>query len=138
MKRCPKCNFLNEDFAASCGSCGVSFGFGKGKKSKSSKTNPYAKYSLIFGIVSIPLICLCLGWIPGAIAIVFGAVARYRIKRSQDTQTGATMALIGIILGIVSVGAAVALLIYAAVSTDPAVREFWQNLDVQLKESGNN
>lgn len=138
MKSCPKCNFLNKDFAASCGSCGASFGFGRGKKSKDSKINPYAKYSLILGIVSLPFIYCCLGWIPGAIAVVFGLVARYRIKKSQDTQTGSVVALVGIILGLVSVGAAVALLIYTFVGQNSSISEFWQNIDTQLKESGNN
>ncbi|GAE88426.1 DUF4190 domain-containing protein [Acetivibrio straminisolvens] len=119
MKRCPKCNFLNEDFASSCGGCGAPFGLGIVKKFKDSKTNLYAKYALVLGIISIPLIYFCLGWITGATAIAFGILARYKIKKSQGTQTGGTMSLVGIILGIVAVGAAVALLIYAAYITNP-------------------
>jgi len=51
----------------------------------------------------------------------FGIVAKYKIKKSQGTQAGGTMAMIGIVLGIIGVGAAVALLIYAALMTDPVV-----------------
>lgn len=139
MKRCPKCNFLNEDFAATCGSCCASF-FGPGiiRKFKDPNTNLYAKYALVLGIISIPLIYLCLGWITGATAIAFGIVAKYKIKKSQGTQAGGTMAMIGIVLGIIGVGAAVALLIYAALMTDPVVCRLPESLEIYLNEKGNN
>jgi len=48
------------------------------------------------------------------------------------------MAMIGIVLGIIGVGAAVALLIYAALMTDPVVCRLPESLEIYLNEKGNN
>jgi len=59
-------------------------------------------------------------------------------KKIASTQAGGTMAMIGIVLGIIGVGAAVALLIYAALMTDPVVCRLPESLEIYLNEKGNN
>ena len=56
--------------------------------------------SLVLGIVSIPL---CFIFIPGLLAVIFGAVALGQIK-SNPGQTGRGQAIAGLILGGISIG----------------------------------
>lgn len=59
--------------------------------------------SLVLGLISVPGDCLYgLGIIPGILAIVFGFIARSRIQRGESGGTG--MALAGLILGFISSG----------------------------------
>lgn len=58
-----------------------------------------ARTSLVFGIISVPLAFLL---IPGVIAVVSGYKARRKIRASPGSGKGATMSLVGMILGLVS------------------------------------
>ncbi|MGH2819563.1 MAG: DUF4190 domain-containing protein [Actinomycetota bacterium] len=76
------------------------------------RTNGLAVASMIFGIASLALGVFCyFGILSGPAAIVMGLVARRQIGRSQGTETGAGMALAGIILGAVAVVAVVAFVV---------------------------
>jgi hypothetical protein len=71
--------------------------------------------SLVLGIVSLPGSCIYgLGVVPGILAIVFGFIARSRIRRNQTA--GAGMALAGLILGFISVGLIVVLFLLVIVA----------------------
>jgi hypothetical protein len=85
-------------------------------------SNGMAVASLVLGICAIPMTCFHgIGVIPGILAIVFGFIARARVKRGE-AQFGAGMALAGIICGFVPivlilVALAFVLLIAIGVST---------------------
>ena len=75
-------------------------------------TDGMAIASLVLGIVSFPLQCLYgLGMIPAILAIVFGFLARGRIKRGE--RSGAGMALAGLLCGFISAGLVVLLVVIA-------------------------
>ena len=66
--------------------------------------NGMAVASLVLGIVSYPISVLyCAGVIPALLAVIFGFIARGKIKRGETT-VGGGMALAGIILGFVQLG----------------------------------
>jgi len=136
MKRCPKCNFLMKILPhmrkLRC------FLFGRDNKEvQGPNTNLYAKYALVLVLFQYRLYiyvlvdnrsnCHC-----------FWNCGKIQDKKSQGTQAGGTMAMIGIVLGIIGVGAAVALLIYAALMTDPVVCRLPESLEIYLNEKGNN
>lgn len=67
------------------------------------QSNNKALWSMIIGIVSIPLICCsCFAWI-GIAAIVLGNQAKREIAASGGMQTGEGQAKAGVILGWVGV-----------------------------------
>jgi hypothetical protein len=67
------------------------------------QSNGMAVASMVLGIVSYPVSMLyCMGAIVAILAIVFGFVARGRIKRNETT-VGGGMALAGIILGFIHI-----------------------------------
>ena len=63
------------------------------------KTNGLAIASLILAIVSVPSIVSGCGGFLGIAAFITGLIARQQVKESDGTQSGAGMALVGIILG---------------------------------------
>ncbi|MEO6470459.1 MAG: DUF4190 domain-containing protein [Aeromicrobium sp.] len=68
------------------------------------ETNKTALWSMIAGIASIPLLCLCgIGFFGGITALALGIVSKGQIKKSQGMQTGNGQALAGIILGAVAI-----------------------------------
>ena len=80
------------------------------------RTCPFAIVSLIVGITSF-----CLPILGSITAIVFGAVALSRIKSSSGALTGRAMAIVGIVLGCISlvVGPLVFLAFWALVAHAP-------------------
>ena len=111
MKRCPVCDYLNDDWPVVCGSCGAlcdsrseygTLGVDNYMPIK-AKTNGMAIASLVLGIVSVLTCCCFIGIIPGILAVVFGFIARSTIDKSMGAQTGKGMALAGIILGFLSI-----------------------------------
>ena len=65
-------------------------------------SNGFAIASMVLGIAAYPMSILisCMGVIPALLAIIFGFLARAKIKRGE-VHVGAGMALAGIILGFV-------------------------------------
>jgi|GEM_PF-1553771 len=80
--------------------------------------------SMISGIVSIPLICLCFLSLPFSLfAIVAGHISRGIFRRSQGQVTGDGMAVAGLCLGYVSLSIVIGMLVFmfAVGSNDPAM-----------------
>lgn len=85
--------------------------------------NQSALWSMILGIVSIPMACFCgIGVVTGIAAIVLGIVAKRQIAQSNAMQpgapqSGAGQALAGIICGIVAVAFALLYVVLFSIST---------------------
>jgi hypothetical protein len=92
------------------------------------RTDGLAIASLIIGILALVCSVACLGLILGPAAAITGFIARQRITSSGGTVGGGTLAVVGLVLGIVgfllSAGAIVLLLIgaIAAPGTSPPTR----------------
>jgi hypothetical protein len=65
------------------------------------QNEPLAVWSLVLSIAGIPLLCCWIGLIGTILGIVFGAIARKRIRESGGMLTGDGLALAGLIVGIV-------------------------------------
>jgi len=65
------------------------------------RTSGMATASMVLGIVSIiALTCCCgTGFIPSVLAVVFGHVALYQIRRSAGRLEGSSMAVAGLVCG---------------------------------------
>ena len=70
-------------------------------------TPPAATWSLVLGLLSI----FCFGAVAGIPAIICGHSARNRIQRDPGSFSGAGMALAGLILGYISTGITVLVLL---------------------------
>jgi hypothetical protein len=68
-----------------------------------------ATAAMVIGIISVTVGWLCLGPIPGIAAIIMGAVAISKIKKTPDRVGGKPMAVVGVVTGSVTV------LIYAGI-----------------------
>jgi uncharacterized membrane protein len=70
------------------------------------------------GLAIASLVCSCIGIfllaIPSVLGVIFGFVARSQIRRSGGTQSGAGMALAGIIVGFAVIVIVVVIFIVAA------------------------
>jgi len=66
-----------------------------------TKRHGLAVSSLVFGILSFPGLLIGIGFLFALLAIIFGAVASGKIKRSGGFYTGKGMAKAGLILGII-------------------------------------
>jgi hypothetical protein len=71
----------------------------KPKNAPLKKVHPMAMAALILGIVSY--ILFFIGFIPAILAIVFGDIARERIRQQPDLYEGEVLAKVGKMLGIV-------------------------------------
>ncbi|HEV2140875.1 MAG TPA: DUF4190 domain-containing protein [Candidatus Dormibacteraeota bacterium] len=73
------------------------------------RTDGLAIASLVVGIVSIVCSIACLGIVLGPTAAIMGFISRQRISSSGGAMGGGTLAIVGLVLGIVgfiaSVGA---------------------------------
>jgi hypothetical protein len=65
-------------------------------------TSPLAIASMIAGIASIPLSCICIGGLAGIAAIIMGIMAMGKMKQDSNIR-GRGMALAGIITGSVGI-----------------------------------
>lgn len=110
MKVCPRCGSNCGDGEGFCAICGYAFPAGSGAQRPNdpggaivSHTSPFAVASLVLGIASPVLLC-CYGFgvLPSVLAIVFGVMARSRIRQSAGGETGMGLATAGIVLGIVT------------------------------------
>jgi hypothetical protein len=70
------------------------------------KTSPLAIVSLVLGIIGLPC---CYIFVFGIAAVVTGVLARKQIDESQGALKGAGMAMGGLVLGIVTIVAAIVL-----------------------------
>lgn len=86
---------------------GAAYGYGA-PGFQGPQANQMALWSMITGIASIPLLCLCgLGFFAGIAAMVLGIVSKGQISKSRGMQTGGDQALAGIILGSIAIAFAV-------------------------------
>lgn len=104
MKKCPRCNYSNDDFNIVCTGCGSNLDEMPDPEYNyvddpfpypTVKTNELAVASFILGIISLALCCVILG----PVALILGIIAKNQIKESGGFQKGEGMALVGIILG---------------------------------------
>ena len=89
---------------------------GAGAGYASPRTDGLAIGSLIAGIVSIVCAFMCLGIIAGPAAAIMGFISRQRIATSGGMMGGGTLALVGLILGIVGFVASVGWFFYVVAS----------------------
>jgi hypothetical protein len=79
------------------------------------RTDGLAIASLVIGILSLVCSFVCLGLILGPVAAIMGFIARQRVASSGGTLGGGTLAVVGLVLGIVgfilSAGAIVLVLV---------------------------
>jgi len=68
-----------------------------------------ATAAMVIGIIGVTVGWLCLGPIPGIAAIIMGAIAISKIKKTPDRVGGKPMAVVGVVTGSVTV------LIYAGI-----------------------
>ncbi|HOM02178.1 MAG TPA: DUF4190 domain-containing protein [Acetivibrio sp.] len=114
MKLCPNCGKINEDFLDTCSQCGSLLNnegeyntYAGVNEMQYGKTNGFAIASLVLGISNFLLSCCCgLGIIPSILAVVFGFMAKNKIKQSNGLEKGDGLALAGIILGFIGIGLA--------------------------------
>ena len=65
------------------------------------RTDGLAIASLVLGILSVACFFICLGIVLGPIAAIMGFISRQRVATSGGMLGGGTMALIGLILGVI-------------------------------------
>jgi hypothetical protein len=80
------------------------------------RTDGLAVASLVVGILSIVCSIGCLGIILGPTAAIMGFISRQRISTSGGVLGGGTLAIVGLILGIVGFVASVGWFFYIVVS----------------------
>jgi hypothetical protein len=83
---------------------------------RATDANGMALASMILGIVSYPIsfFASCAGIVPAILAVIFGFIARNRVKRGETT-VGNGQALAGIILGMIHLGLLVIGIIIVAI-----------------------
>ena len=97
------------------------------------KTNSFALVSLILGIVSLPLMCCCVGVITAILAIIFGFIAKNKIAASNGYETGNGMALAGIIIGFAVIGIAI-ILVIVSIANGGSSGNFWEQFNNSFQE----
>jgi ribosomal protein S27AE len=116
MKVCPKCGMQNDDNSVVCTQCGFLFSneaapeFSKPvvqqapvyNQNAVPKNNGFAIASLVLGIVGV--VACCYGLVPQVLAVIFGFIAKKKIKESNGAEQGENFAKIGTILGFVGFG----------------------------------
>jgi hypothetical protein len=80
------------------------------------RTDGLAIASLVIGIVSIVCSFICLGIVLGPTAAIMGFISRQRISTSGGTVGGGTLAVVGLVLGVVGFVASVGWFFFVIVS----------------------
>ena len=80
------------------------------------RTDGLAIASLVIGIVSLVCSVACLGIVLGPTAAIMGFISRQRIATSGGMMGGGTLAIVGLVLGIVGFIASVGWFFYIIVS----------------------
>jgi uncharacterized protein YqgC (DUF456 family) len=78
------------------------------------RTDGLAIASLVIGILAIVCSIACLGIILGPVAAIMGFISRQRINASNNTVGGGSLALVGLVLGLVGFLISVAWFFFAA------------------------
>jgi uncharacterized protein YqgC (DUF456 family) len=78
------------------------------------RTDGLAIASLVIGILAIVCSIVCFGIILGPVAAIMGFISRQRISASNNTIGGGSLALVGLILGLVGFLISVAWFFFAA------------------------
>jgi len=80
------------------------------------KTSGLAVASLVLGVANVVLLSCCCGtgFIPAVLAIVFGHVAQYQIKRSAGRLNGSSLAIAGLACGYIGLVCQVLFLLLGA------------------------
>ena len=111
MIECPVCSQLSQMAANSCSACGMPFTTeglrGTGPVAGGSGENGLAVAALVLGIIAIPAFFI---FVPAILAAGFGIVSVFRPRRMGDDR-GRSMAIAGIVLGAISLGAAMVLVV---------------------------
>jgi len=80
------------------------------------RTDGLAVASLVIGIISIVCSIACLGIILGPTAAIMGFISRQRIATSGGAMGGGTLAVVGLVLGILGFVASVGWFFFIIVS----------------------
>lgn len=81
------------------------------------RTDGLAIAALVLGILAIfPCSLVCLGLILGPIAAIMGFISRQRIASSGGTVGGGTLAVVGLVLGIIGFAASVGWFFFIVIS----------------------
>lgn len=114
MKKCPKCNFDNQDDSQFCRNCGapltITAPHGNPQQTKNS-SGGMSTASMVLGIVGLVLVFGAVGIIPAIIGLVLGIIALVG-KKSKQGQATAGVVLSGIAIIIF------ALIIFGVAVTD--------------------
>jgi hypothetical protein len=80
------------------------------------KTDGLAIASMVLGIVSIPTLALCVGFIVGIVGAVLGLVSMSRIKKSGGSIGGRGQAIAGVSCSFTTIGLTVLYLVGVLIS----------------------
>lgn len=81
------------------------------------RTDGLAIASLVLGILSLVCSFACLGLVLGPTAAIMGFISRQRIQSSGGSVGGSTLAIVGLVLGIIGFVASAAFVIFVIVSS---------------------
>jgi len=143
MMLCPSCGHTNQDDARFCQACGAGMQAGDGKHAADAghnvasppSTSGFAIASLVMGILGCLISWFTLG-LPAVLAIVFGHLARGRIRRADGAVAGGGMALAGLIMGYLQIGLVLIIVTAIAIPAyqDYAIRTKVHEIDTSLRE----
>jgi len=82
-------------------------------------TNPLATAGMIFGILSVTLLCCCYGFPFNLLGLIFSLLGLMRTHRHPDRCPGRGRAIAGLVLSIVSLVIMIALILIAVIMNPP-------------------
>jgi len=144
---CPNCGIEIHEQAKFCRECGASMlPMGMEHNAKVSQSSPVQQQTSGFAISSLVLgiLGVVIGWftlvIPAILAVIFGHIARSKIRQSGGTITGDGMAIAGLVMGylvfsiiIISILAAVAIPSYSDYIVKSQIRSLDSDIRDQVK-----
>jgi DNA-directed RNA polymerase subunit RPC12/RpoP len=99
--QCPRCSSVSPITANNCKSCGMPFTMEGTTLEAAGGNNPWCVASLVLGIIALPT---CFLFVPGALAIIFGAIGYNQVASTGDDGAGGGkgMAVAGMVCGGIS------------------------------------
>ena len=91
---CPRCQRQTVISASNCRSCGLPFTLEGASRAVTTARSSQATAALVVGLVSLPLACVGVGWLPGAVAIGLGLHVWSKPGYDKDSP-----AIAGVVLG---------------------------------------